>query len=593
MKLELYHRRDRQNKLEAKLAVAQKIIEEQAECQEMNQILLYELDRRDQAVDEAINLITCLEEQIELLKEENLRLSRVNHNKVVDSESNELASYRQQQASLSPPVSKKTLHPRPLPRVPSFLSENSEGTEALRSLYTRYTIPSESALSKLNEEDDEGAREALDSPRLSSISRLSESSFISIYGDKHAHSDQNQGHDRRKINSSVLSWVEGAPVSSTAVAWTPLSHMTHSLSNAIKSESLSRPDRVSSHSRKNLAASIQTQKRFHSDLSRFEDRHILPPTPDTFCTGKLRADSCNSDYTLNQQERELTSYSSPSEVSLSARPQSACETITSRRAGHGWDRSSETDGGNINRTTEEISIDHSHIGRVKTPVLFTFNESDLDRDISYYDKQSVSHPYLDFTASSGCKDNIQQTLVLKPCIDSQIDKPDFAPKPAEPSNDESIYTSQAIPGRVGYTSNLAGSIPISNPSPVWKRNPISLTLARFRRHDHSSTGPHPANSQLKAANKDANPTLQRDVSPSLRPASAGSRLNFHQNEVKDFTAGQSLERQRQLSACNPSTLPHKEDHPSERHHEEESSGGKSVRKWLGLSAGRSNSIRKN
>ena len=70
LKLELHHRRERQEALEKRLEAAEKRIEEQAELQEVNEQLLAELEKRDQAVEEAVGIIVSLEEKVEKLMKE-------------------------------------------------------------------------------------------------------------------------------------------------------------------------------------------------------------------------------------------------------------------------------------------------------------------------------------------------------------------------------------------------------------------------------------------------------------------------------------------------------------------------------------------
>ncbi|KAL8951597.1 MAG: hypothetical protein Q9222_002452 [Ikaeria aurantiellina] len=68
LKLEIFHRRQRNEALEAKAARAEELEAHNTELQQINDDLLQELEKRDAAVEEAVALICELEAQIEQLK---------------------------------------------------------------------------------------------------------------------------------------------------------------------------------------------------------------------------------------------------------------------------------------------------------------------------------------------------------------------------------------------------------------------------------------------------------------------------------------------------------------------------------------------
>ncbi|TGO85860.1 hypothetical protein BPOR_0357g00060 [Botrytis porri] len=70
LKLELFHRRQRQEILESEVDQLRKQTKQQAEVQEINDALLKELEKRDQAVEQAVGLICELEAKVERLLQE-------------------------------------------------------------------------------------------------------------------------------------------------------------------------------------------------------------------------------------------------------------------------------------------------------------------------------------------------------------------------------------------------------------------------------------------------------------------------------------------------------------------------------------------
>lgn len=620
LKLELFHRRDRQSKLEAQLEAAQKIIEEQSEYQEINDILMLELDRRDQAVDEAINLITGLEEQIEILKEENQRLRQSeDDSKELGAESYRSSSPYQHRSCRSSVSSRQISQSRPLPRVPSFLSEHSEGTEALRSLYTKCAAPSEQTLSKLDEEEDGNSHDAIDSPRLSVLSGLSESSFVSVYGDKYAQDDKLSIHSleqqNKNVDSSILKWAEKALAPSMSTSWIPPLHKTqfNSLDKVINSPLIQRPGQTLVKKEKNLVVDTQFVKSVSLGFNRFSDRHVLPPTPDTFCTVKMRADSRQSNEIPPYGNEEMAKYAtSPSQESLRARPQSACETITSRRDGHGWDTPSETEAGSI-VDSEDVSFHQSRPKRIKTPILFTFNESNWDYNAAY-DQESV--PF--YKSHQGSIESIHDASA-RDITEKHNDShpPSTRVNSRSPTLlDEKELNQNSVKGQVSEaTKEKQEDVPnspviaASNPlSPTWKRNPISLTFARLRRHDLSLTNSQLSLVRLKSVNRVHNsvvdkiigsrnatpPPILRHREPdlSIRPRSAGSGLMLGNEGFRDVIQEQREERHRRVISFNNDSSTQREEQLVDVARDEEQSGGKGMRKWLGIGVGRSNSLRK-
>ncbi|GAB7340408.1 hypothetical protein MBLNU457_6844t1 [Dothideomycetes sp. NU457] len=199
LKMEVHHRRQREEKLQAQLKSmakqiirAEKIQHEHAELIKINDSLVKELEKRDDAVREAVEMIVDLEAKNDALQSRSLSQSMNSDSgygaldtpKVIPPSSPEF------QAPFTPlsgrpagaPYAARQSHTRN--RIPSFVSDANAGTQALREVYldpARNLRPVKSFMSILSErESNQGDMlQDLGSPRLSV---LSESSFPSIYG---------------------------------------------------------------------------------------------------------------------------------------------------------------------------------------------------------------------------------------------------------------------------------------------------------------------------------------------------------------------------------------------------------------------------
>ncbi|KAK4245080.1 hypothetical protein C7999DRAFT_16683 [Corynascus novoguineensis] len=177
LKLELYHRRERQTALEARIDALER---EAKERDELNDSLVHELEKRDKAVEEAIGMILTLEKRVEQLLLERKMVLQV---EAEEPEYSRVTSpvptpnFRSAKFDSASPVDSRT----PI-RMPSFVSDRSENTENLRSVYLgSLACESGLTLSRLVEDTPDTARldRRLASPALS---ELSESSFVSVYG---------------------------------------------------------------------------------------------------------------------------------------------------------------------------------------------------------------------------------------------------------------------------------------------------------------------------------------------------------------------------------------------------------------------------
>ncbi|RYP49536.1 hypothetical protein DL768_004802 [Monosporascus sp. mg162] len=184
LKLELYHRRQRQDALEEKV---ERLEAENAEVRALRDKLAAaaeEKKRHDNAIKEAVALIVRLESTVkELCREKEVVRQVEDDGSYRHSHTDEYDPHDDSGVALTPKVKEHeffqfTDSARSLERVPSFLSEQSEQTENLRNV----VLGVRSSLAhtrKVSESSDASRTIAAASP---SVSMLSESSFASIYG---------------------------------------------------------------------------------------------------------------------------------------------------------------------------------------------------------------------------------------------------------------------------------------------------------------------------------------------------------------------------------------------------------------------------
>lgn len=218
LKLELFHRRQRNEALEAKLDNLDNLRLENEELQHRNKDLLRELEFKDLAISEAVAIICEMEAKIEKLEHDpvpgqgdgnvqNTPITR--HSQISDSQDQSLTIRPPNEFVPGDPTF--TNVGRTLWHAPSFLRDNKKSTRALRGLYladdnSAYGNPSSFSLSRPvsrfsgdeNQHDLDLDSSTLNSPRLS---MLSESSFLSVYGkDKQADSIPARKKKRRSYS---------------------------------------------------------------------------------------------------------------------------------------------------------------------------------------------------------------------------------------------------------------------------------------------------------------------------------------------------------------------------------------------------------
>ncbi|KAI0846515.1 hypothetical protein F5Y00DRAFT_243815 [Daldinia vernicosa] len=190
LKLELYHRREKQTALEERV---EKLESQHGEMINLHEDIIRELDMKDDALAEAVALIVELETRIDELVREREMVRRVEADGSYRHSSSDQPNIESattvtapivnipKEANLSVP--RLTAHVNSLGRVPSFLSEHSQQTENLRNAVLRGRT-SAMHMRKISESTaDPSEINRIASPNLSV---LSESSFVSIYGAKDA-----------------------------------------------------------------------------------------------------------------------------------------------------------------------------------------------------------------------------------------------------------------------------------------------------------------------------------------------------------------------------------------------------------------------
>ncbi|KAK1951963.1 hypothetical protein LY78DRAFT_594605 [Colletotrichum sublineola] len=180
LKLELFHRRERQTTLEARIDVLEA---EKAQVDDVNDRLLEELEKRDKAVQEAVQMIVNLEAQVSMLLKEREMVRQVDAAGMRALEALELRRDGSTPKPREADLARLEADAKALNRMPSFLSDRTENTENLRKVYlsSRGSLLSLSRLATEGEDADTRRRNDMTSP---SLSVLSESSFRSVYGEK-------------------------------------------------------------------------------------------------------------------------------------------------------------------------------------------------------------------------------------------------------------------------------------------------------------------------------------------------------------------------------------------------------------------------
>ncbi|KAF4437870.1 hypothetical protein F53441_12928 [Fusarium austroafricanum] len=183
LKLELYHRRERQTALEEQLETLEV---EKSRAEEMNEHLTQEMEKRDKAIEEAVAMIVTLEARLEQFAKERHIIEQIEAEGQYAAPTFDPCYEDPRPATQSPDMMQQMGGGKAIARMPSFLSDRSETTENLRNVYlgTRGSVLSLAQVPEGSGDADNGRGTATGSP---SLSVLSESSFVSVYGSKEEH----------------------------------------------------------------------------------------------------------------------------------------------------------------------------------------------------------------------------------------------------------------------------------------------------------------------------------------------------------------------------------------------------------------------
>lgn len=326
LKLELFHRRQRQSVLEDKVETLEA---EKVQTQETNDTLIQELERRDKAVEEAVTMIVTLEARMELLLREREMVRQVEADRALITKLAASQAASEAAAGTNGPDRAKAHdtssngHGRSLARMPSFLSERTENTENLRNVY----LGTQGSILSLSKTDPRAENGGFVSPNMSI---LSESSFVSIYGKEatpqglaspHAENDSRLEDDvgkdgRRSLSLSAhdatptrpsakeaiesgettsplqkLEKLDSSPVTRESSEVTPLGRDIERPATSIRSFKPQPILRVRKTRDKPAAT-----RRVITDVPTSR-AHALPPTPDTM-SSSMNQSLCSDEATL-------------------------------------------------------------------------------------------------------------------------------------------------------------------------------------------------------------------------------------------------------------------------------------------------------
>ncbi|KAG6123029.1 hypothetical protein E4U13_000658 [Claviceps humidiphila] len=204
LKLELYHRRERQNTLEARL---DSLESDKARMEDVNDRLLIELEKRDKAVEEAVAMIINLETKVDRLLRERSMVQQMGNEKFLcahDYNDGYVTPVTRSRAG-SDSTRKKEGTAKAVNRMPSFVSDYSETTENLRNVYLN---GKGSVLSLSRVADSSPGTENMRAMGSPTPSVLSESSFVSVYGRKER---VGMSHDDTNMDETLVAIGPDAP----------------------------------------------------------------------------------------------------------------------------------------------------------------------------------------------------------------------------------------------------------------------------------------------------------------------------------------------------------------------------------------------
>ncbi|RBR24229.1 uncharacterized protein FIESC28_02962 [Fusarium coffeatum] len=345
LKLELYHRRERQTALEEKVEALEM---EKSQAEETNRHLSQEVEKRDKAIEEAVAMIVSLEASLEQFAKERSIIDHIEAEGRYAGHNLNPCYEDPRPATRSPDTTRQGGGDKIINRMPSFMSDHSENTENLRNVYlgTRGSVLS---LAQVPEGPGEG-----DHGRSPSLSVLSESSFVSVYGSKEDEDDEptfNGSASLPPLASTIkrpkTAFVTHSSPTRSARSNSASARQAHfdSINNVIEYNS---PRQRTERHHSSIKIGSRPQSRDQEGSERFTGRasmspnhqrlkhekmdslrrvttdapggvrlqdHNLPPTPDTISTSTLRRYQNSDDEAVPRPPTARPSYGALSEAS--------------------------------------------------------------------------------------------------------------------------------------------------------------------------------------------------------------------------------------------------------------------------------------
>ena len=288
--------------LEEQVRALQDVDRENQRLREQNELLCRELDKRNLAVTEAVQLICQLEAKLDSLESEQRTPLNSSSRLVLDGpnastpkqqimiEIPERTSSKRKSATMNRSIRAKSAELHQVTKAPSFLHAGHQSTATLRSLYAPEHNGSLSALSALSRSESRCTLEqSPDSPRLSVLSECSELLPIAVPPKWDEHIETNAPHRPASSTSSSVDsytppskredsdmdqidhWIDTQPAASDTIIRRRQNRAAYATSKSVEPE---------------FGGELYSIKpsRGRPALDALFEGARLPPTPDTMST---------------------------------------------------------------------------------------------------------------------------------------------------------------------------------------------------------------------------------------------------------------------------------------------------------------------
>lgn len=400
LKLEIFHRTQQMATLEKKLKRMKEMEEELQRMQklqeevedlrsanednrtlrESNEQLRQELDKRDQAVNEAVQLICQLEAKIDEL-EAGGRSSQSSMSRLAPDGPNATTPKVQQAVEIPERTSsrEKTWRPQPsqpkspelrqLAKAPSFLRADNQSTATLRSLYAPENSKSHTTLSELTKSESMNTMNEIEpeSPRLSVLSEASELNPFDTPSRWNEFDKLDIPVRKTSSTSSLDSYVPPVKREESKSEEVDQWLQSHDTSGTIirrrQNRALSQDSKTEVPAFNSELFSAKARGRPRIDTSIFEGAR-LPPTPDTMSTAYAAVNN-GSNGSIAHSKSPKTAHDQWFASRRLDRHRSADE-ITTRRS---------LDGSDITDSMQTNCSDTPRLGvkNAESPTIFPFN----------------------------------------------------------------------------------------------------------------------------------------------------------------------------------------------------------------------------